>query len=318
MISNLSRRDFLCGLGAAGAFGLVGCSCPLCRCGGKNGKLALQLYSINKYIGGFKDKDGKVVTPGVGLERALADVAKIGYKAVEFAGYYGFSGKQIKKMLDDNGLVACGSHVGGWRSIDGDKLKEVAEFNLEFGNTVLICPGDTGPDGMDWGQPKWDAKCAEHMKFIVDFFNTAADTAATFGSRVGIHNHMWEFKLKDENGVTFWDHFFANTKESVLMEQDVGWTTCAGQDPCREFVKYPHRSPTLHAKENGMGEGVKEFNGILGQPGRPGAKPVDWDRLIPVAEKNGTEWWVIECERHFDDLSAVTPSYAFLKLKGLD
>ena len=129
---------------------------------------------------------------------------------------------------------------------------------------------------------------------------------------------MWEFKLKDENGVTFWDHFFANTKESVLMEQDVGWTTCAGHDPCHEFVKYPHRSPTLHAKENGMGKDVKEFDGILGRPGRPGAKPVDWGRLIPVAEKNGTEWWVVECERHFDDLSAVTPSYAFLKSKGLN
>jgi hypothetical protein len=67
-----------------------------------------------------------------------------------------------------------------------------------------------------------------------------------------------------------------------------------------------------------MGKDVKEFDGILGRPGRPGAKPVDWGRLIPVAEKNGTEWWVVECERHFDDLSAVTPSYAFLKSKGLN
>ncbi len=121
---NVSRRNFLGGLGAFGALGLAGCSCPLC-CGGTKGKIALQLYSINKYIGGIKDKSGKVIVPGVGLERALADVAKIGYKGVEFAGYYGFTGKQIKKMLDDNGLVACGSHVGGWRNIDGDKLKEV-------------------------------------------------------------------------------------------------------------------------------------------------------------------------------------------------
>ena len=313
---NISRRNFLGGLGAAGAMGLSGCCCPCC-CGPK-GKLALQLYSINRYIGGIKDKDGKVVTPGVGLERALADVAKIGYKAVEFAGYYGFSGKQIKKMLDDNGLVACGSHVGGWRNIEGDKLKEVAEFNMEFGNSVLICPGGTGPDGMNWSDPKWDAKSAEHMKFITDFFNKAAATAATFGSRVGIHNHMWEFQLKDENGVSFWDHFFANTDDAVLMEQDVGWTTCAGQDPCREFVKYPGRSPTLHAKENGMGKNVTSFDGILGQPGKPDAKPVDWDRLIAAADKNGVEWWVVECEKHFEDLSAVTPSYAFLKAKGLN
>ena len=313
---NISRRNFIGGLGAAGALGLAGCKFPCC-CGPK-GKIALQLYSINRYIGGTKDKSGKIVVPGVGLERALADVAKIGYKAVEFAGYYGFSGKEIKKMLDDNGLIACGSHVGGWRNIDGDKLKEVAEFNLEFGNTVLICPGGTGPDGMNWGNPQWDAKCSEHMKFITEFFNKAAATAATFGSRVGIHNHQWEFKLKDPNGVTFWDHFFSGTDKAVLMEQDVGWTTCAGYDPKEEFRKYPGRSPTLHAKENGMGKDVKEFDAILGRPGKPGATPVDWDALIPVVEENGTEWWVVECEKHFEDLSAITPSYAFLKSKGLN
>ena len=35
-------------------------------------------------------------------------------------------------------------------------------------------------------------------------------------------------------------------------------------------------------------------------------------------EADGVEWYVTECERHFDDLSAVTPSYAFLKGKGLN
>ncbi len=101
------------------------------------------------------------------------------------------------------------------------------------------------------------------------------------------------------------------------MEQDVGWTTCADRDPCEEFLKYPGRSPLIHAKENGMGVGVSSFDGILGRPGKPGAKPVDWDTLVPAAVDNGTEWFVVECERHFDDLSAVTPSYGFLRSKGL-
>ena len=105
---HISRRNFLGGLGAAGAMGLTGCKCPFCCCGPK-GKIALQLYSIHRYIGGIKNKDGKVVTPGVGLERALADVAKIGYKAVEFAGYYGFTGNQLKfihLLHDDEDLLA--------------------------------------------------------------------------------------------------------------------------------------------------------------------------------------------------------------------
>ena len=66
-----------------------------------------------------------------------------------------------------------------------------------------------------------------------------------------------------------------------------------------------------------MGKDVKDFDAILGQPGKPGATPVDWDALIPVTEKDGVKWYVVECEKHEDTLDAVKPSYEFLKSKGI-
>ena len=66
-----------------------------------------------------------------------------------------------------------------------------------------------------------------------------------------------------------------------------------------------------------MGKGVKKFDAILGKPGEPGAKGVDWDDVIKSTTANGVKWFVVECERHFNSLEAVTPSYAFLKSKGL-
>ena len=312
---NISRRDFLGSAAFAGAAAALPGCCSFCCCA--KPQVAVQLYSIHQYIGGVRDRKTKaLIKPGVGIAKALEDVAKIGYKGVELAGKYGLTAKELKKLLDDNGLVACGDHVGGWRNIQGDKLKELAEYNLELGNTTLICPGATGPDNMNWSNPVWDAKCDEHMKFICEFFNERAQVAKSLGCKVGIHNHMWEFQLKNKKGETFWDLFFRGTTKDVLMEQDVGWTTCAGYDPCEEFKKYPGRSPTLHAKENGMGKGVKKFDAILGQPGQPGAKGVEWDKLFPVADDNGVKWWVVECERHFDSLEAITPSFAFLKSKG--
>ena len=312
---NISRRDFLGSAAFAGAaVTLPGC-CSLCCCA--KPQVAVQLYSIHQYIGGVKDrKTGNLIKPGVGIEKALEDVAKIGYKGVELAGKYGKSAKEFKKILDDNGLVACGDHVGGWRQIQGDKLKELAEYNLELGNTTLICPGGTGPDGMSWSNPIWNEKCDDHMKFIIDFFNERAQVAKSLGCKIGIHNHMWEFQLKNKEGKTFWDLFFSGTSKDVIMEQDVGWTTCAGYDPCEEYRKYPNRSVTLHAKENGMGKNVTKFDAILGQPGQPGAKGVDWDKLFPVADSNGIKWWVVECERHFDGLMPITESFKFLKSKG--
>ena len=297
---NMTRRGFLGSLAAAGAAAAFadGC-CTLAGC--KKGQVALQLYSLHRYI------------PKVGIEKALEEVAKIGYKGVEFAGYYGKKPAELKKMLDANGLVGCGTHVGR-DAFSPANVKATCEFNLGFGNTTIICPG-----GGNF--PKKGENLDDFMKKLVDYYNKAAEDAAKFGCKIGLHNHTGEFDLKMKDGTTYWDYFFSNTHPNVCMEQDVGWTTCAGYDPCEQYKKYPHRAPTLHAKENGMGAGVKKFDAILGQPGRNEkgevcAKGVDWDKLAVAADADGVKWWVVECERHFDSLDAVTPSFAFLKSKG--
>ena len=47
------------------------------------------------------------------------------------------------------------------------------------------------------------------------------------------------------------------------------------------------------------------------------ATPVPWDRLFVASDKNKVEWYVVECERHFDDPNgAVKPSFQFLRSKG--
>ena len=292
----MNRRAFLGTTLAAGAAaatrGFGACSCG-CGCG-QPAQVAVQLYSIHKYI---KGKDG--------LAKALQEVAKIGYKGVEFAGYYGASADELKKMLADAGLVACGTHVGR-AEFGPDKIKATCEFNLAYGNSFICCPGGGNFPGKG-------ENLDDFMKMLVDYYNTAAETAAKYGCKIGLHNHKGEFERKLSNGQTYWDYFFSQTADNVCMEQDVGWTTAAGRDPCIQYAKYPHRSPTLHAKENGMGS--KKFDAILGQPG-DGAVGVAWDRLFPVTDADGVKWYVVECERHFDSLMPITESFKFLQSKG--
>jgi sugar phosphate isomerase/epimerase len=301
---NVSRRDFLGLSASAGAAFLAPGCCSLCCCGGK-GKPAVQLYSIRDYI------------KKVGLEKALADVRAIGYEAVEFAGYWGKTAKELKKILADNGLVACGTHHGR-DAFSPEKFAKTCEFELEYGNTFICCPGG-GNMPPKWG---WDGngtpskESDDFIKMLCDYYNKAAENCAKYGCKIGLHNHMWEFQIKMTDGTLYWDYFFKNTDKSVLMEQDVGWTTCAGFDPCEQYKKYPGRSLTLHAKENGMGKGVKEFNAILGQPGKPGAVGVNWDGVCAAAEADGVKWWVVECERLCDSLNAIKPSFDFLRSNG--
>jgi len=326
---NISRRSFLGAAGAAGAaIALPGCCC-LGGCCGK-AQVALQLYSIRTYIGGRKGKKG------VGLAQALKDVAALGYKGVEFAGYYGHTPAQLKAMLADAGLAVCGTHVGnnmyGFNTKAGtfnpDKLKETCAFELAYGNSLIICPGGGNiPPGAKWSTGRGGDICKpsqaidDFTKKLVELYNKAAEVAKAEGCKIGLHNHTWEHGVKMLNGMSFWDYFFTNTVKDVCMEQDVGWTTCAGDmfpglNAVEQYKKYPGRSPTLHAKENGMGKDVKQFDAILGQPGKPGATPVPWDDLFVATDADGVEWYVVECERHEDTFDAIRPSIEFLRSKG--
>ena len=298
--------------------------CCTCCCGGA--KVGVQLYSVRTYISGRKDKSGKVISPGVGPEKAFEEIAKIGYKAVEFAGgYYGLTAKQVDKLLKDNGLVSCGTHVGK-DAFGPDKVKETCEFNLAFGNSVIICPGGGNrPAGVSW-----DATSGvkdDWWKYLTEYYAKAAEDAAKFGCKIGLHNHAWEFQMKLSDGTTVWAYFFKTTPQHVCMQQDVGWTTSAGYDPCEQYVKYPHRSPSLHAKENGClyapdykREWADNFDAILGKPGtfKDGrkVKGVEWDRLFKASDADGVKWYVVECEKHEDSLMAIDASFKFLKSKG--
>ena len=63
--------------------------------------IAVQLYSVRDAM--KEDFDG-----------TLAKVAKVGYKEVEFAGYFGRTAQQVKASLEKVGLTAPSTHAPGF------------------------------------------------------------------------------------------------------------------------------------------------------------------------------------------------------------
>ena len=129
--SHLSRRGFLATTASAAALVVAGTGCM--KEGATASKatpgkipIGLQLYSVRSEA----EKD----LPGV-----LAKVAKMGYQGVEFAGYYGHDAKDIRKMLDANKLVCCGTHTQ-MADLADDKLAATLEFNKTLGNKYVIVP----------------------------------------------------------------------------------------------------------------------------------------------------------------------------------
>ena len=126
----ITRRQFVkTSMLAAAALGSAA-GLPAAQDSKRRIPLAVQLYSVR----GDCAKD---------FDAALAQVAKMGFEGVEFAGYHSYSGKaaELRRRLDDLGLKAPATHIGTG-SFRGDALKKTIEFHQAIGCKFLIVPGD--------------------------------------------------------------------------------------------------------------------------------------------------------------------------------
>jgi len=211
----------------------------------RSSPIGLQLYSVRE--------ECKKDLPGT-----IEAVAKMGYKGVEFAGYYNYTAKQLRKMLDDNGLKCCGTHTG-LPTLLGDELPKTIEFNKTIGNKWL----DTAK-----------------------LFNELAEKVKPHDMLVGYHNHSVEFQPM--NGELPWDTFYGNTKKDVVMQLDVGNAMHGGVDPLPYLYKYEGRAITVHVKEYSE----TDSNAFVGEG------DVNWKAFFALCRAVGsTEWYIVEYER---------------------
>lgn len=261
---NISRRNLLkLGAGAAGLLAAgVRPAHLFAEEAGKKIPIGLQLYSLRDVIG--KDVPGTIEA-----------VAKMGYQGVEFAGYFGMKAEALRKLLDRNGLKACGTHTG-LDTLQGDNLKRTVEFNQILGNSYLIVPSLPG----------------ERMASVAALIDTAklltemADKVADEKMFVGYHAHGGDFKPLGDR--IPWDVLFSNAGPGVVMQLDTGNCQSVGGDPVATLKKFPGRSVTVHLKEDGGPRGAAIGEG-----------KVPWKEVFEVCETTGgTKWYIVEQETY--------------------
>jgi len=277
--TNVSRREFL----QQAATGAAGLAIGLGVTGFQNapGKakipVGVELYSVRE--------ECKVDFPGT-----LAAVAKIGFKGVEFAGYWGRSAKELRKMLDDNGIVACGTHTP-YETFLPEKIDATIEFNQIIGNKFLICPSMSARTRNDW-----IAKA--------EMFNGIADKLKPHGMWTGYHSHAQDYHKVE--GETIWDIFFTHTKPEVIMQLDTANTAEGGADPVAVLNKYPGRVRSIHIKPFGTGP-----EAVIGED------KIDWPGVFGFCESvGGTKWYVVEHETSSKPVETLKRTYAALKQLG--
>lgn len=258
--------------------------------------IGLQLYTVREAAG--RDLLG-----------TLKQLQTIGYREVETAGFYGKSGKELRKILADHGMTAPSAH-----SSMGDLQKgmqKLVDGAAEVGAKYFICafPALAGNKPVsasiareitldDW---KWNA----------EQLNELGELAKKAGLQAGYHNHNMEFRSYD--GVVAFDQLLKWTDPQLItIELDLAWVVTAGLDPVKYLKQYADRISLLHVKDVSK-DAVTMVDEIKAQTVEVGRGKIDWKRIFSACDPQHLKHYFVEQENFTGStIDAVRASFEYL------
>ena len=159
----------------------------------------------------------------IDYEKALREVAALGYEFVEPAGFFGHSAEQVKAWLDQYGLKVSGTH-SSFDELEEDFAGTVAYHKI-IGNTRYIVPGV-------------DTSSREALDEAVAKFNKFGPMLADHGIEIGYHNHHREFILNQDAIIP---ELYFREKTNVKFQIDTFWAFVAQRDPVEVMEEYRDR-----------------------------------------------------------------------------
>ena len=189
----------------------------------------LQLFSLRD----ITDKD---------LEGALKAVAEMGYKYVEYAGFFGHPAEQVKAWQDKYGLACSGTHTG-WGELLPENIEATIAYHKTIGNTNIIVPGA-------------DLRTLEKIEAFCAVMNAAQVRLAEEGISLGYHNHSHEFVVMPWGSTI---HSELEKRGTFDFEIDTYWAFNAGLDPVAVLDRLADRVKVIHLKDGFKGGAGKSL-----------------------------------------------------------
>ena len=176
------------------------------------------------------------------VPETIKTIGQLGYQGVEFWGYQGtpnvfqeYTAKQLRKLLDDNGLQCCGMHVE-LKGLEADQLSRTLENNQILGNRFVILASARIKMGSQ--------KTIEELAALL---NGVSEKCRARDMRVGYHAHPFDFTKID--GRFAWDILFSQTRPEIIMQMDVANCLAGRGDPIAMLEKFPGRALSMHMRE---------------------------------------------------------------------
>ncbi|MCV9930079.1 sugar phosphate isomerase/epimerase [Flavobacterium sp. LS1R49] len=269
----LSRRNFIANSSMATATILI---MPLFAFTANKKAIGLQLYTLRDEL----PKDVKGI---------LEKVALAGYTEVELYGFsirdkfWGFSPKELKQILDSNGLKAISGHYGlGTYLSDGNttELEEAIKAAKIMESEYITVP---------WIDESLRNSADDYRK-IASLLNKAGKMCKEAGLKLAYHNHDFEFKKYAD--ITGYEILLKETdKDLVFFELDLYWVAYSKKDPIQLFEENPGRFHMWHVKD--MDKKNTALNTEIGKGS------IDFELIFAKAKLSGMRHFFVEQETNY-------------------
>lgn len=240
--SSFNRRELL---SATAATGLVAATGVTRASDSSSGRVpGLQLYTVRDSM-------------ATDVRTTLQAVAGIGYREVEFAGYFGHSPGEIRGMLEELGLTSPSTHVGT-DVLRGD-VSAVVESAAEIGHRYVT---------LAWLAAD-ERQSIDDYKYWAERVNVLGEACKSNGMRAAYHNHDFEFQAID--GIVPFDVLMEETESALVdFELDFFWVRKADMEIRSVLSSAPERFTLSHIKDIddagnmvNVGDGTIDFDSIL-------------------------------------------------------
>jgi sugar phosphate isomerase/epimerase len=247
----------------------------------------------------------------------LQQIAAIGYREVELAGYYGKRAGELRSLLNGLGLAVPSTHHA-LRDLLTDTQKQI-DYVAELGVKYLVIPFPATADNRFDNQPPGAARTIANSMTLDDWqwvaaqLNRIGELSQKAGIRTGYHNHNIDFRSID--GVVAYDQLMATTDPSlVTFELDVGWVVAAGADPAAYLKNYRDRISMLHIKDvkHGVPQVVDSLDkSVTTELGRG---QIDWQAIFAAVGPHQLTHYFVEQEQFERPiLESVRIDYEYLR-----
>lgn len=224
------------------------------------------------------------------VERTLEQVAAVGYREVEFAGYFGRTPRQIAAALRALGLVAPSAHFA-LDALEGNQGARTIETAAAIGHRYAV---------VAWIAQR-ERSSLEAWRRIADRFNHIGAACRSAGIQFAYHNHDFEFRPL-EGRVPFDVLCEATDPQLVRIELDLYWIVHGGGDPLAFFRRWPGRVPMVHVKDRTA----------EGRMADVGAGAIDWRAIFARRAQAGIRHYFVEHDSPADPFGSIRASYGYL------